>query len=800
MIKNFPSKAHTLHMLQSYQELAIPPLQFLSFNDWKTNQKSVVTSLQSYFSAFGENISLAIRSSCSREDGNKSSGAGAFTSLLYVKNTHTDIAKAIEEVFQSYTVDGSKVENYDQVLVQLMLENIIMNGVIMTYVVDDGAPYYVINYDKSNQADSITSGRGQNKLLYIYRDFSPNDFDSQALYQCIKKAQLLENICEHKFLDIEFCVTEDDVFHLLQVRPICTQHQWITNAEQHVENNINYITTFLDDTMKAREGLYGDTTFLGVMPDWNPAEIIGITPKLLSSSLYRECITKRIWAKARESMGYRSLPPDELMVLIAGRPYIDVRLSFNSFLPQNIEKKTAHKLVNAWLERLQLHTYLHDKIEFDVAQTVLDFSFEKHLHCRYPNLLTLAEKEHYKEQLRELTQKNISTQKGSSYALAMQNIAKLQSIQNTHSFCTLMEKKDAPAPLKYLLGIIEECKNMGTLPFAILARHAFMAESLLRSAVAREALTPQRYDFFKSTCKTISSEFAHDFTLACKTPATQKSFLKKYGHLRPSTYDICSPRYMDREGLFTPYDSIYPEVKEQKNFFTLTIQEKKNLQKLLQEAKLTFSPEELVEYALKTIAAREYAKFIFTRHISDILEWLTLWGEKYHLSRDDLAFLDIRDITEWNYHSLLASPQEYFSNLVTKGKELYDLGRSLKLPYLIRSSRDLYVAPQQSSAPNFIGNKCIEAPVIRLYADSTCTENIQGHIVCIENADPGFDWVFTRNIAGLITLFGGANSHMAIRCAEYGLPAAIGTGSTLFHKVATAKRCTLDVQSKKIMV
>ena len=47
-------------------------------------------------------------------------------------------------------------------------------------------------------------------------------------------------------------------------------------------------------------------------------------------------------------------------------------------------------------------------------------------------------------------------------------------------------------------------------------------------------------------------------------------------------------------------------------------------------------------------------------------------------------------------------------------------------------------------------------------------------IVVIENADPGFDWIFSHKIKGLITKFGGINSHMSIRCEELNVPAIIG--------------------------
>ena len=67
-----------------------------------------------------------------------------------------------------------------------------------------------------------------------------------------------------------------------------------------------------------------------------------------------------------------------------------------------------------------------------------------------------------------------------------------------------------------------------------------------------------------------------------------------------------------------------------------------------------------------------------------------------------------------------------------------------------------------------------------------------GRIIIIERADPGFDWIFTQNIAGLVTKFGGANSHMAIRCAELNLPAAIGCGEQIFDRLLKANSIELD--------
>jgi phosphoenolpyruvate-protein kinase (PTS system EI component) len=72
---------------------------------------------------------------------------------------------------------------------------------------------------------------------------------------------------------------------------------------------------------------------------------------------------------------------------------------------------------------------------------------------------------------------------------------------------------------------------------------------------------------------------------------------------------------------------------------------------------------------------------------------------------------------------------------------------------------------------------------------------LEGKIVLIEGADPGFDWIFSQNIAGLITKYGGANSHMAIRCAEFGIPAAIGCGEQRFDLLEKSNQLRLDCAS-----
>ena len=88
------------------------------------------------------------------------------------------------------------------------------------------------------------------------------------------------------------------------------------------------------------------------MPDWNPAEIIGVKPRRLSLSLYKEFITDNIWAYQRDNYGYLNLRSHPLMVSFLGVPYIDVRVDFN-FIPKNLAENTARKiLVEFYLKKL----------------------------------------------------------------------------------------------------------------------------------------------------------------------------------------------------------------------------------------------------------------------------------------------------------------------------------------------------------------------------------------------------------------------------------------------------------------
>ena len=779
----FSSKAQTLAILQEHKELNIPKLLIFTIEQWNKNKTTVLSEIKE----FAQNSKLVVRSSNSSEDGEQASHAGAYTSVLDVEAEDNALLSAIETVINSYCT----AQNNDEFFVQEMINGIVVSGVIMTRVLSDGAPYYVLNYDdESGEADSITGGSRTGKTVFVYHDCNKNNFDSQQLYSYVNLAKYVEKVCGRNELDMEFCLDKEGVLHLLQVRPMCVQKKWVNNIDNLVQGNIHFVVEFLKDRFAPWPDLFGNTTILGVMPDWNPAEMIGFTPPMLSSSFYRELITRSVWRLARAHMGYKKLPSEELMLLLAGRPYIDVRVSFNSFLPNDLDDITSEVLVCAWIERLDKNPQLHDKIEFDIAQTTLDFCFDINIDNRYPGLLTKPRRDNFKNSLRNLTQHCLDMGPTGSVQWAMNAVTELHNRQVRRRNVNFTKGLSTQHILSVFANLLEECCLYGTLPFSVLARHAFIATAILKSAISRNAFLPERLSSFMQSVRTISGEMTEDFLSVSCQNMSKEAFLSKYGHLRPSSYDILSPRYVDRTDLFDD-TNVFRNSSEQK-CFEFTTHERRNLDILFKESGLQCNTESFEHYARAVIAGREYAKFIFTRDLSYMLELVAYFGQSIGLSREEVSFLDVRDILDGGARALLCDNHSYFFELVEKGRNLFKIGRGLKLGYLLRSPRDVFIVPQHRSAPNFVGNGKVKANVSKLNSSSPCSTPISGCIVCIENADPGYDWIFTRNIAGLITKFGGANSHMSIRCAEYGLPAAIGVGDRLFEKIAEAQQCLLD--------
>ncbi len=342
--------------------------------------------------------------------------------------------------------------------------------------------------------------------------------------------------------------------------------------------------------------------------------------------------------------------------------------------------------------------------------------------------------------------------------------------------------------LERIYWLIEDGKRYGTLPFAGLARAGFVSLQLLQSLVAKGIFSTQDYDAFLASVSTVSSQLARD-----RVTLDKATFLSRYGHLRPGTYDILSPRYDENPDLYFDWDAP-PTVPPTAKDFHISLGQMRMVAAALSEHGLEIDPVELFDFMQAGIEFRELAKFHFTRNLSDVLALIGEYGKQKGLTPEDLAYSEISVFKE--LYAAAVNPSDIINSSIEQGKKRYSETLAVSLPPVIARPEDVWAFEWPDTVPNFITQKQVTAPVVGCEDPSL----LKGALVCIPNADPGFDWLFSHPIAGFITAWGGVNSHMAIRAGELGLPAVIGAGEILYRQWSTSRRLHIDCAGRKVEV
>jgi len=785
------TKANTLKTLQStLKKSVIEDMYVFTIAQWKTNHQEIINRLQQTFAGGA----IAVRSSAIHEDTFDQSQAGCFASVL---NVGADDSKAVEQavktVISSYRNKKSE-SSFNQILVQRQSTDITMSGVVFTRTLGTNAPYYVINYDESTgKTDTVTSGV-ENKVLYIscFAQKYPKQF--LTLMESVKE---LEHLFPAFPLDVEFGVSSSGSVIIYQVRPLAANmHK--AQQDEAVKKTIEHLKSSLVLLQSPQQHLSGETTIFADMPDWNPAEIIGDTPNMLDCSLYQYVITDSAWHEARTQQGYYTVHPAPLVVRIGNKPYIDVRSSFNSFVPATLSSSLRDKLVCWYLKKLRTHPELQDKIEFEIAYTCFDLGFDDRAQELVAAGFASSEITELRAALLELTNRLVVDSQQTIPA-DLTEVRRMEE-QRCTLLSTIASQKSAKSILSVAQQLLDGCRNQGTVQFSKLARLGFIAKILLKSLVRKQVISQAFYDDFFASVTTVASDISADHARVAAGLLSEQDFIKKYYHLRPGTYDITSLRY-DKSPLLLSF-SPGAVSQQEKSVFTLDSQTEKSITQAFREAGLTFDAQTFFLFAKAATEARELAKFEFTKNLSDAIELIAQTGETLGFTRQELAYLDVQTL-----FAAAQSPQQ--TTMVSRWQEVIktreqeqEVYSHIVLPPVLVTPADLDVVSYYVAKPNFITTQVCEASLVQVSstADPLAIKNIKGNIVVIEQGDPGYDWIFTRQPAGLITKYGGVASHMAIRCAEFGIPAAIGCGEAIFNRIQTAQRCVLDCKKKTIEV
>ena len=760
------TKGETLIYLKN-KKFNVPKLLIIDVFSFQKEEEKIIKKIKQKFNK----DKIIIRSSSFSEDGLKKSNAGKFLSIPNIYSYQTQKLKSsIKKVIRSY---NSKQNN--QVIIQKMVENVKLSGVCTTVDLHNYLPITVINYSTGNNTEIVTSGKEITSSLNITDKKYLKK--TNKFYKFYTVVENLINFLKFNLLDIEFAIDKKNNVHLLQVRPIVIPRNKKIVSKKFYFDNLYRLKKKIIKLQEKNYDLLGSTNYFGVMADWNPAEIIGTKPKQLALSTYKELITDHVWSSNRYNYGFRNINKHHLMTTFFGTPYVDIRVDFNSWIPKNLDHSIAKKLMEVYLKRFSKNKSYHDKVEFKILYTCLTLSTDKRLTKELKNNFSPKELKKLKTSLVEINQKayDISKEDLKKIELLKKNIIKISN-SKIHE-------------INKIYYLVEECKDNGTLAFAGLARCGFIAIDILNSFVESKIITTDQKNNFLNSIENIATDVNENYILLNK-----KNFIEKYGHLRPNTYDITSLNYKEGYHIYFNKKSNF----EKKNIiFKFSNEQKKKIKKYLITKNLQISFKDLVKFIRSSIYYREYSKFIFTRCIDEIFKNLILIGKKYDIKRDDLAFLNIQQILE--LHDQL-DPMNVFKNIkkqINQNKVSYKKNLQMQLPEIITSWKDIYVYEKNLNIGNFITQKKIHNKIYEL-KKLTQLNNIKNKIVLIESADPGYDFIFSKKIGGLITKFGGQNSHMSIRCSELSIPAAIGIGEKRFELLKQKNSITLDCQNKKI--
>jgi len=757
-IKNLPNKIDNLNKIKKH--FNVPKFFYFNFDDYNKNKFIILKKIKEKFQK-----KIIIRSASFFED-NIYSGAGKYLSIPDVSPDNKKIInEKILAVFNSY----GKNKSNQFILVQEYIKNAETVGVIFTGDPKNGSPFRTINFNNSNTTDLITSGKSNGQITYYFKG-TPRKKLSSRIKIIEKIIKRLEKKFSY-FLDIEFLILKKKVF-ILQVRKLNT----------NMNNQVNFKKTLFDLEKKIskltyeKSHLLGKERFFSTMTDWNPAEIIGLKPKPLALSLYQSLITDEVWAESRINLGYKDITKMPLVYSFLGTPYIDIKTDINSFLIPTLSEKIQSKLVKLYCNKFKKNPYYYyDKIESSLVINSISLNVKKYKNLLCNSKLNKKEILQIIQEYKKLTSKIILK--------LNENIKKYEYGENL--FKNLKNSKNSTINKIYLLHNI--CKNYGTLPFANLARMAFIAIEFLDSFERLKIITNAEGKLFLRTIKSISYEMTKTLI------KSNSKFLQIYGHLRPNTYEISTPSY--KENFKKYFKKINKNIQRRKKFNFSKLQKNKINNLLKKNSFEKINADILIKFIENSIYHREKSKLFFTKIIDEIFYQLKILSKRIKLMKENIKYLNIKKILnfyeEFSHDNMIKD----LKNNILENKKNYNFNLNFNLPNIILNKKNIYFFEEKNASPTFITSKFIISKSIVL-KKNTNKYNLDNKIICIESADPGFDFIFNYNIKGLITAFGGPNSHMSIRCNEFAIPAAIGIGEKKFSQLIEANTIYLNCEKK----
>ena len=727
----------TLHSLQRLGHARVPPGLGIGHAQWQAQRLELLELIAHRFGG----VLLAVRSD-RRDEDSVGSNAGRYLTCLNVDGAdRANMAAAIDGVFASY----GPAHAGDEVFIQRQVTDVHRACVAFTHALPDGAPYYVLSIAQGSRSDCVTRGDGDVDSWYLARDNVCAGALPHYARLCLETLQEVECAFGSQPCEIEIAIDADQDVWLLQARAL------------HVPTvDGRAIACLRRDAEKRLAACSSHRPLLGMMPDWNPAELVGEHPRPLALDLFDRLITRRAWRIGRAALGYARVGEIGLLQVHAGRPYVDVRTSFRSLLPCGLDPTLGELLVDAACARLRSHPEMHDKIEFEVVFSTLSCDLDRRFAERYPSVLEDAGYSAFVSALRGPTSAVLDP------AVTRRMLAGFKR--------DLLLKPPSPGYLRQWLAYVE---LRTAVRFATIARQAFAVEALLRSAVDSAGIDPSWM-----------AALGHGVLVASGDGSRVDQ-----GHVRAGTFEIAAPTR--RELSMDAPAAAGMHERRNARATSLAPGVSRRLERALRDIDMEIEPATLLAHHERLLRAREFGKFVLARAVSFTLDALSARAQAIGIGHDDAGWLGLRDLLD-----ATADDAEPLHRRIGEARARHALEGHLRMPLLI-SDAALEVVHHAPGQANYVGCGRAHGAPFRVDAHTHPDAVPADAIIAIASADPGFDWIFVRRPVALLTAFGGPNSHMAIRCADAGVPALFGIGPEAFQRVVAATRIFIDFDCRK---
>lgn len=772
------AKEETLNFIKNFVTKAfINDIMVIHMTDFIMDRFAVAAAIAR---EFGDE-KIMVRASHKNDVGEVYSITKHYLSIFFVNaNNQKEVIEALTKVVYSsdhghITKDNADIVKDEFLIVQKQTKDMLILGNVFTRDTIYGRPYYVANYvdtQKSNQ----TIIDGSNIISWVARNVS-REFIDEKFYHLIEAVKEVEEIYDEcDALNIDFAIDGNDNITIFHVRNLAFSEDRPKPLTDH---------EFFDTKSFAKCAYLDDYHILSDMATLALTENLGTNPRPLDYSLYRELVTNYIWGEGISKLGFFKVRRD-IMQRIGNKPYMSIYYAFAGLTPASIDEKLRYKLVEYYNNKLMKNKSLHGRIGMEITFTVCDFAMDDKIGDLADYGFSEREIAKVRKAIFDLTRNLLINYKSISER-EDKNIAELTRIRHDIRKNNPLSEKNVMKLYGYIDRMMQAIREYGTVQFTMQSRCVLVAMRFCRSLVEKGYFSKDEMNMFLGSINTAATKFEADFDLYCQGKLSAKEFDNMYGHLRLGAFDIRTERYRnmykDLQGKRLPAINICPEHVE------LTLAENIIQKALCDVGYNDITPADLIDFIKSTIKNMEYYRYECIKSLSLVLEMIAGIGENMGIDREDMSYLEIQDLL--SYHSR----ETYIQNIDTR-RDMYHAYVYLMLPEVIFGVGDIDVLRQREIEPTYITDKIAEAEVVDLKDNEK--SNISGKIVALATVNSGYNWIFTRDIAGFISKYGDANSYMAKRCKALGIPAMIGCGEKIYGKVVKMNRVRIDCAGKKI--